>query len=339
MNAESTPLLTADLPGTAGAPQTAEDFRVDEIPTYLPDGKGEHCFALVRKRELTTPQAVERICQRFSLAKNAAGYAGLKDKHAITEQWISFAGADPASLRELQDDDLQVVQAERHGNKLRTGHLRGNRFAITLRDTCEGAEARARAIVERLAECGLPNYYGRQRFGIEGDNAEHGLQILRGERKPPQDKRLRRLLISAFQSQIFNDVLAERVRNQDLRRLLGGEVLQVASGGLFVSEDDVEDQRRLDAGEVTITGPICGPKMKRPLAGSPAAQREEAILTAAEVGPDTFAKFAKLARGARRALTVPIGDPKVEALSEGLRISFALPSGSYATVLMREITK
>lgn len=335
------PLLTKELPGSGGAVRELDDFYVEEIPAYTPSGSGEHCFALIEKRDLTTPAAIRRLCDAVGMNPEAAGYAGLKDRRGVTRQWISLHGADPQALLKVEQEGLRVLEAGRHGNKLRTGHLRGNRFRIVLRGTAVDGEARAAAALARLASEGLPNYYGGQRFGREADNAVQGLQLLRGELKV-RDRFRRRLLISALQSALFNEVLARRVEQGDLRRLLGGEVLQkVESGGLFVNalEEREVDAARLAAGEVVITGPICGPRMPLPAADSPALALEQAVFTEAGVQPADFSALGRLARGGRRPLTVPVHDATVRPVPEGLRLDFALPPGAYATVLLREVSK
>lgn len=337
------PLLTGELPGCGGAPRELEDFIVEEIPAYLPCGEGEHCLALVEKRDLTTPQALQRICKALGLSSAEAGYAGLKDRAGITRQWMSFRGARPEALRGLELEGLRVLEAGLHRNKLRVGHLRGNRFSITLRGTHPEGLERARRILDRLCAEEMPNYYGEQRFGSRGDNAAAGLSLLRGAR-PPRDRTRRRLLVSALQSALFNQVLARRLLapGVGLRGLLGGEVLQrTDSEGIFVSQDSAVDARRLLRGELRVTGPICGPRMPLPRQGSPARALEEEVFAEHGVTPESFARLGRLARGGRRPISAPLAEAEV---SEGvqplsLRVRFALPAGCYATVLLREICK
>jgi tRNA pseudouridine13 synthase len=333
------PLLTPDLPGTGGWMVEISDFQVEEIPSYTPCGAGEHCMALIEKRDLTTQEAIRRLCDALGLDAGAAGYAGLKDRHGVTRQWVSLHRGEPARALGVRIPGLTVLEAGLHHNKLRTGHLRGNRFRVLLRGVRPDADALARPILERLAGEGLPNFFGEQRFGRRGDNADRGLELLRGRLKV-RDRFQRRLLVSALQSRLFNGVLAARLGAGTHRRLLGGEVLQkVESGGMFVSEEPVVDARRLAAGEVVITGPICGPRMVLPAPGSPALALEERVLEEGGVSPADFAALGRLARGGRRPLTVPVLGATVESADEGLWLGFALPPGAYATVLLREVTK
>lgn len=335
------PLSTADLPGCGGRMLGGEDFEVEEIPAYLPAGQGEHCLALLRKRNLTTPQALERVCRALGLDPGAAGYAGLKDRNAVTSQWFSFHKAAPEQLLGLDEPDLQILQAGLHVNKIRTGHLKGNRFSIVIRETDPDGEARARAVLERLVDQGLPNYFGEQRFGRRGDNALVGLRMLRGEIPWPRQRFQGRLLVSAVQSALFNAVLARRLDRGCVRQLLGGEVLSPrGSHGLFVSEALPDDQARLDRGEVVITGPICGPRMPWPAEGSPARALEEEAIAEQGVSPALFAEAGRLGRGGRRPLTIEVAEARVEPLPPtDLRLRFSLPPGSYATVLLREVMK
>lgn len=342
---ERTQLRCPELPGIGGAVVEPEDFVVEELPAYTPQGSGEHVYVWIEKRELTTPQAIARLARCAGVQNRDVGSAGLKDRHAVTRQWLSFAGPKVDALARYQDEDgrLQVLEVTRHGNKLRTGHLRGNRFTLNLRGVVPGARARALPILARLEELGLPNYYGAQRFGRDGDNAERAWRALVGQGKLPRDRQQRRLLVSALQSQLFNEVLDARLRAGETERLLDGDVLaKRESGAQFVSEEASVDQRRLEEGELVITGPICGPRMTRPREGSAARRREDELLRRLGCAPEDFEVFGRIARGGRRPLLVFPEDLTISQ-AEGddppsLRISFALPSGSYATVLLRELT-
>jgi tRNA pseudouridine13 synthase len=332
------PRLTSDLPPVGGAYKvTPEDFCVEEIPAYAPAGVGEHTFLQIEKRGLSTHEAVARLARALGADPREAGTAGLKDKQALARQWISLARVDPAAALEVSVEGVRVIAAERHGNKLRTGHLRGNRFTVKLRGVGEGAHERAQAILDRLVEFGLPNYYGEQRFGRAGDNAERARALLRGQLRV-HDRSERRLLLSALQSELFNRVLARRIGASTHRRALAGDVLQkVESGGIFVCEDPAVDQPRIDRWEIVPTGPMFGPKMRAPT-GEP-AELEATILREAELSIEDFARGGKLAEGTRRALAVRIGDvaPVTAAEDDSLIFTFSLPSGSYATVLLAEI--
>jgi tRNA pseudouridine13 synthase len=345
----TTPLVSADLPGTGGKlRQRDEDFVVEELPAYAPAGAGEHVFVTIEKRDLTTSEAVKRIARALAVNPHDIGYAGLKDRHAITRQQLSLPRpVTPEQALALELPGLRVLSAARHGNKLKTGHLHGNRFVLTLRDLAapvgEAAE-RARAIFARLAQPpGVPNFYGEQRFGARGDNAARGLALLRGKpvSPPPRDGREARFLLSSLQSDLFNAYLAERLRDGLYALVIAGDILaKVKTGAVFASEDPAAEQARVEAGEIAPTGPMFGSRMRAPAPGSEADARELAVLTAAGVNREEFSRH-RLTEGTRRALGVPLGEPTVEVLESeaALRLGFGLPAGAYATVVAAEVMK
>jgi tRNA pseudouridine13 synthase len=335
------PFVTAGLPGSGGALKASpEDFRVDELPAYLPSGAGPHLYLRVEKRGRTTRDVLRDLAARLGVPERDAGYAGLKDREAVTTQWLSFPVArdpDPASLA---GEGLRVLEASRHANKLRTGHARGNRFAVTVRG---GDPERARACAAELAVRGLPNFFGPQRFGVDGRNAEVGRAILRGERtaeagRAARDRFLRRLSISAWQSALFNRWLSERLADGLFATALAGDVLRkLDSGGTFVCEDTAADGPRVAAFEVSPAGPMFGHRM-RPVSAGVAREREERILVADGMTPADLARGKDEAEGAWRAARLPVA-LSLEPIDGGYRAAFELPRGSYATVVMRELMK
>jgi tRNA pseudouridine13 synthase len=317
-----------------------ETFLVEEIPAYLPAGSGEHTFLWIEKRELTTWDAVNTLARRLRVEARDIGCAGLKDKHAITRQWLSVPRVTPEVALAAGDEQLQVLQAIPHGNKLRTGHLRGNRFEVVLTDLEPGEGQRLVESLAALAHQGLPNRYGEQRFGRDGDNVARGIALLRGQQRE-RDARRRRLWLSSVQSAVFNEVLRARTEAGSLRQVLTGDVLQKApAGGVFVTEDPAQDQPRLDAGEVVTTGPMPGGWAKEPPPHTTARAIEDAALAAVGVTATDFASERDLP-GTRRPLLVPVslpapGEPPAhDAVS--LRIAFELPAGTYATVLVNAL--
>jgi tRNA pseudouridine13 synthase len=324
-----------------------ETFLVEEIAAYEPVGDGEHTFLWVEKRGLTTMDAVKRLARTLGADARDVGYAGLKDRNAVTRQWISVPRVAPELALEIREPDLAVLVARRHGNKLRTGHLRGNRFEVVVTVGADGVAALG-ARLAALAADGVPNRFGEQRFGAAGDNATAGLAILRGQRRE-RDHRLRKLLLSAAQADVFNRALDLRAAQpRGLRAVRAGDVLQkIATGGLFVTEDVETDQRRVDAGELAVTGPLPGGREKEPPPDTPARDWEDQALAAAGATREDFARAGRDLPGARRPLLVPVtlGDPAVQPDPApagpgevAVRLRFGLPAGSYATVVVAALS-
>lgn len=337
------PYLTSDLPGIGGALRTVpEDFRVDEELPYAASGAGDHVFVRIEKRGLTTPHAVKGIARALGINDRDIGVAGMKDRHAVTTQWLSLPPPiTPEQAQALAVPDLTVLEAIRHNHKLRTGHVRSNTFKLVVRGVAADAADRARAILERLARPpGAPNYYGEQRFGREGDNAERGRALLAGTAKRG-DKRIDRLMVSALQSELFNTWLAARITDGLYATALAGDVLHKRGGGLFDCTEPDLDTPRVGTGEVTPTGPMFGPSMRAPAAGSPAETREASVLAGAGLTPESFAAVRALAEGTRRDAAIAVADVAVEAGADGttVLVGFALPGGAYATSVMREVMK
>jgi tRNA pseudouridine13 synthase len=313
---------------------TPEDFRVDEIPLYPPTGEGEHTFVLVEKRERTTEEVARELARAAGVRPRDVGYAGRKDRVAVATQWFSVPRFAPEAALSLVLLGVRVLEAAAHPHKLRTGHLRGNRFRIVVRDLDAAEIAGAQRRLEDLVRVGMPNRFGAQRFGREGDNAEVGRRLLAGE-APGRDRRRARFMLSALQAEVFNAVLAER--QPDLVRLERGDVAVIhGSGALFVVEDPELEAPRAAAFEISATGPIFGTRMLRPQGA--VAQREGDILAAHGVDIEHLSvpRGIRL-RGTRRALRVRPAELGLEPLAGGLTLGFTLPSGSYATVLVEEL--
>lgn len=341
------PFATADLPGVGGRLKDAPaDFVVAEIPAYELSGEGEHLYLWVEKTDVAAEQLTQHIARTLGLKPRDIGVAGLKDRRAITRQYVSVPATHEAQIAKLGTEQIRVLEARRHRHKLKTGHLRGNRFEIVLRDVCPDALTRATAIASRISQAGFPNYFGEQRFGRDGSTLETGWQLLRGEITerdlPPARRRfLLRLALSSVQSALFNEVLAARLQDGLSNTVLPGDVLQkVESGGCFTCEDAATDQPRLDSGEVVLTGPLFGPKMKATTGA--VAEREATVMAAHQLTDEHFCTFAKLTSGARRPLAVRPTDLAVTGVDDdptAVRIRVALPSGVYATTLLRELQK
>lgn len=310
-----------------------EDFFVEEISLYPASGSGEHTFLWIEKCLRTTEEVARELARRAGVKARDVGYAGRKDRRALTRQWFSVPRVDPAEAASWPLEGASVLEAIRHPHKLRVGQLRGNRFDLLVAGVAADALSEARARLDAILRTGMRNAYGAQRYGRYGDNSAEARAVLRGEGRR-RDRRHERFLLSALQSEIFDAVLAAHPGPLDAVEV--GDVAQViASGGLFVVEDLLRESPRAKAFEISATGPMIGERAVVP-SGEP-ADREEAVLEhfgAAELLP---ALARHRVRGTRRALRAKIEDASLEAEERGVRLRFTLPRGSYATVLVEEV--
>jgi tRNA pseudouridine13 synthase len=313
-----------------------EDFQVQEIPAYTPSGSGEHLMIEIEKTGLATDQVVRCLADHLGLAPREVGTAGLKDRHAVTRQWLSVPARVQAKLDSFDHPAIRVLAADLHPNKLKTGHLRGNRFLIRVRDPAGVDRARLQERVDALIEKGVPNYFGPQRFGPGGRNEAEGLSALAG--KSRKRGRQLRFLLSAVQSALFNDLLALRIQADLFTTVLRGDLLiKVDTGGRFECEDPGEDQARADRLKVHPSGPMYGPKMKSP-AGEP-AEMERRVLEGAELTEADFTRYKKLTQGTRRALRMVAFELRLEFEDDALKLGFGLPAGGYATAVLSELLR
>ena len=292
----------------------------------------------------------------LQVAGRDVGAAGLKDKRAVTVQRLSVplprGTAGPQAVAKAEEfraralsaagQGWRVLAAERHANKLRTGHLAGNRFTVVLRGCAPGGLALAQAVLAVLAARGVPNLFGPQRFGRRGDNASLGAAILRkdpGVARSGRDRFLRKLALSALQSEVFNRCLGDRLESDLFSVAIPGDVLKKRdSGGLFTCKDVAVDQPRVERGEVDPAGPL--PGRQPSMAEDEARRREDAVL--AEMGLTTalLAEGGGELEGTRRPYRVPLGEAQVVEREPGvLALTFALPPGSFAAAVLREVMK
>jgi tRNA pseudouridine13 synthase len=340
------PFWTADLPGIGGRiKELPEDFEVEEIPAYEPSGQGEYLYLWVEKRALGAEYFLRQVARLLELSVAEVGSAGLKDRHAVTRQMLSVPARAAERLDRLAVDGIRLLKVSRHGNKLKPGHLHGNRFRVLVRGADPQAAEKLGPLLDRLRGQGVPNFYGPQRFGRDGETLALGLALLGVDpgpsvprSRPPRNPFLRKLALSAVQAYVFNHYLGCRLNDGLLRRVLPGDVMaKWPFGGLFRAEDVVREQARFDARETVTAGPLFGRKTFA--AAADAAQREDAALRTLGLTPAAFTGFGKLLQGTRRHNLIYVEGLHAEMEPDGVRLRFTLPAGSYATVLLREIMK
>ncbi len=320
---------------------TPEDFFVEEIPLFEASGVGEHTYVKIEKRGRTTEEVAQALARLAGVRAGDVGYAGRKDRHAVTRQWFSVPKLAAEVAQTLTLDGVTVLEAKLHAHKLRVGQLAGNRFVIVVRDISEalGRDAEAQAV--RLALQGMPNRFGEQRFGRFGDNAARGRALLKGDRDVHVGKHQRRdarFLISALQSEVFNQVLVRRPWPLD--RLQTGDIaIKHASGGVFTVEDAQAEQSRADAFEISPTGPIFGTRRFDTM--GEVEELEKVVMQEMGIPPAAEWKLPRglQLKGSRRALRVRPEEVSVNWSSseQALHLAFALPAGSYATVFIEEL--
>lgn len=332
-----------DQPAAHGTPPvrgrlrcSPEDFRVEEVLGFDPDGDGSHVMLVVEKRGANTGWVAAQLARAASVAVRDVGWSGHKDRHAITRQsftlpWSPAAPIEPC-LR-FCGEGYRVVAASRHGRKLRPGSHRANRFEIRVRDL-EGDHALIGERMEAIAALGVPSYFGPQRFGRDGGNLLSARRWA-GSGIAPPERQGRAFALSAARSSIFNAVLAERVRRCNWNRLLEGEAVILDGRRSFFPAGSIDQalEARCSSMDVHPSGPLWG-RGDPPSLGE--ARAVESVVAAAE--PQLCELLA--AQGLdheRRSLRVPVRDLDWGVDSEGLLLRFSLPRGTFATAVLHEI--
>ncbi|MBV5340218.1 MAG: tRNA pseudouridine(13) synthase TruD [Deltaproteobacteria bacterium] len=392
--------MTADISGCGGIiKESPEDFQVEEIPSYLPCGTGEHCYLTIEKRGITTLEAISRIAKKLKVSERDVGYAGMKDAVGVTRQTFSIQRLTPEKALSLELDGVRVLSAERHSNKLKVGHLKGNAFRIVIHGVSGAAAELVPAILEILGKRGVPNYFGSQRYGAQGNSHLIGAAMLKldwrgcvdrliGDPAAVRDQewsaaisayregevsealrlfprhcrserdvlqrlvarpgeyekafsavhpRLKKMYLSALQSFMFDQVVAERIDHVD-ELMTGDLACKHINGACFLVEDATAEQGRAAAFEISASGPMFGCKMKRPEGA--VWELEQQIME--QVGTELSAfdlPGGLRMEGERRPLRVPSDGLSWSASGDAVTLEFTLPKGSYATSLLREITK
>ncbi len=294
-----------------------EDFRVTEVIDFEFSGDGEHDYLYIEKTDTNTEWLARQLARFADVPGKDVGYSGLKDRNAVTKQWFSVPGWNSPDWSQLGLDGVRIVEIARHLKKLRRGAHRLNRFEIVLRgDVPGGVEERA----ARIAEHGVPNYFGEQRFGREGSNLELA-DVWAGGKRLPRHKRS--IAISTIRSFVFNEALAARVADGSWNRVLAGDTVNLdGTGSVFVAEElDADLERRCKELDVHPAGELPGD-------GSAIDNALWAdALGRARVEPGT------------RAYRLRVQDLEMSAEEGALTLRFALGRGAYATSVIREIAQ
>ncbi|RLM24272.1 tRNA pseudouridine(13) synthase TruD [Brenneria alni] len=315
---------------------TAEDFIVVEDLGFQPDGEGEHVLVRIRKRGCNTQFVAEALAKFARIPQRSVSYAGLKDRHAVTEQWfcLHIPGKETPDLTTFELEGCEVLESARHRRKLRIGALQGNYFTLILRQISDRAAVETRLL--QIAQDGVPNYFGSQRFGRDGNNLEQA-RLWANDDIRVKERNKRSFYLSASRSALFNQVASIRLAQQQAKTALCGDALQLTGrGSWFVARlDELTNlQTRLDAGELQVTAP---------LPGDGALGTQEAALFFEQqslIGQETLLSLLRRERvePARRAILLYPQHMRWDWQDdETVELKFWLPAGSFATSVVREI--
>lgn len=308
------------------------DFLVDEIMPVQPTGEGEHLWLHIRKTGNNTDWVARQLALWAGVKPMEVGYAGLKDRHGVTSQWYSIhlPGKPDPDIAALHIEGVELLQHRRHNRKLKRGTLAGNRFDITVRDLTGDLSGLPSRLVT-VQQQGVPNYFGEQRFGHGMSNLTAAERMFNGERVRQHE---RSLYLSAARSWIFNQVLSQRVRAQNWNTHLPGDVLMLdGRSACFADDNSADIATRLQTLDIHPTGPLWGRGTS--MAQADCLQLENTI---AQQFPVFCSGLEKAGMDQeRRALRLRVKDLQWRIDNDVLQLSFALPAGSYATMVLREI--
>lgn len=320
------------LAGSAGFKIEPEDFIVREQLGFVPSGEGEHVFLYIRKRLLTTELLAKDLARQFGVDVRDVAYSGLKDKHAVTEQWFSVPYPIKKEIPPLQGASWQVLECARHGKKLRRGVHQSNAFEITLRDVSVDRallEERLNAIKER----GFPNYFGEQRLGRDDGNVKSAVALFNGEFrcKPFQ----RSMYYSAARSYLFNRYLSERVANNTWDKAIAGDKFNLDGSNALFGPEPITDEivQRVAQHDIHPVGPLLGDGESGLL--DEALSIQQTVETEAHILLEGLRKAR--VETALRPLRADAKSLNWQLEHNQCRLSFELRSGSFATALIREL--
>ena len=316
------------------------DFKVFEQLPFLPCGEGEHLFIYIKKTGANTVFVARELAKYFSVKEQLVSYAGLKDRFAITEQWfgVHVPGKTVYDLSDLDIEGVEVISYARHNKKLRIGALTGNRFELVLRDVTELEAFKLRW--QQIIKEGVPNYFGEQRFGINGGNLDKALALFSGSKV--KDKKKRGMYLSAARSHIFNAIISERIQHQIFNQVHIGDVLMLAGTQSVFHLDEVDEviEKRFKEHDVDITASMWGAG-ELMTSGEPKAF-EQLIAEKNNEFNQGLPRFGLKQERRRIRLSISETDISVidtdnDEFNSTVKISFFLPAGCYATTILREL--
>ena len=335
-----------EWPHFLGAPETSgvirscpEDFVVEEIPRINPAGEGSHLWLWVEKRAANTDWVARELAKVAGCPHRDVGYAGLKDRHAVTRQWFSVPARDGTKqdFVDAEVEGVSVLECRRHTRKLKRGTLDGNRFQLIIRQL-QGDVDRVGQRLEEIRASGVPNYFGPQRFGHGGQNVQKGLSLLQKGVRLQRNKRS--IYLSALRSFLFNNVLAERVGAGTWNTMMEGDLAMLdGTQSIFsceILDEEIEDRcKRLD---IHPTGPLPGEN-------GPGKNGTQPVGSAADLEQKVLQDWRELlevlvaqrVQASRRALRLYPADLEWDIAGEDLKLVFTLPPGAYATTVLREV--
>ncbi|WP_116474309.1 tRNA pseudouridine(13) synthase TruD [Zobellella maritima] len=310
-----------------------EDFVVEEDLGFEPCGEGEHILLHIRKRGQNTQWVARELARLAGVAQRDITWAGLKDRHAVTQQWfgVHLPGKAMPDFSPLENDDIQILAVGRHHKKLRVGALKGNFFRLRIRELAGSGDLDGR--LAAIAKSGVPNYFGTQRFGFNGGNLEQARAMFGGKRI--KDRNKRSLYLSAARSYLFNQAVSHRLSRQLAFQLLPGDCVMLEGSQSFFTLEEPDDTllSRFAEGDIRLSAPLWG------------RGRLPATAAAAELELAAVADHAELCEGLeanglkqeRRALLLQPQQLSWQQDGDQLELTFWLPAGSYATSVMREL--
>jgi tRNA pseudouridine13 synthase len=309
------------------------DFKVFERLPFEPCGEGEHLFIHIRKTGANTLVVARELAKYFKVKEGLVSYAGLKDRFAVTEQWfgIHLPGKTVYDLSNLAIEGVEVLSVKRHNKKLRIGALSGNRFELVLLKVSHIDDVLRRWAA--VSQFGVPNYFGEQRFGINGGNLDRALELFQG--KKVKDKKKRGLYLSAARSEIFNQIISQRIENNQFESLSTGDVFMLSgTQSVFLAEEiDKTIMQRFQEKDIDLTAALWG--AGELMSQGESQQLEQEIADEYSDFCQGLVKFGL--KQERRRIRLSLTEGQITAENDTITLSFFLPSGCYATTILREL--